>query len=189
MPTRNELKKVQSVVNELMADDIAAMKSGKLKASQVAANAENLARDAQGEAAKFLLYKGAFGLYVQGGSYDEAIRAIEHLTDAVKDVPDKVLADILRDKLKRIPKKNGSAIFNLYDGICRRMDAAKEREKLERQLRASPADKAVRRQLAVRCAQAGDWKAAREHFAALGGEEAAAVKAEESDIAEAADFW
>ena len=62
MPTRSELKKVQSVVNELMADDIAAMKSGRLKASQVAANAEKLAGEAQSEAAKFLLYKVAFGL-------------------------------------------------------------------------------------------------------------------------------
>ena len=88
MPTRSELKKVQSVVNELMADDNAAMKSGRLKAPQVAANAEKLAGEAQSEAAKFLLYKGAFGLYVQGGSYDEAIRAIDHLTEAVKDVPD-----------------------------------------------------------------------------------------------------
>ena len=189
MPTRNELKKVQSLVNELMADDISAMKSGKLKASQVAVNAEKLAGDAQGEAAKFLLYKGAFGLYVQGGSYDEAIRAIEHLTDAVKNVPDNVLAEILREKLKRIPKKNGSAIFNLYDGICRRMNAAKEREKLEKQVKASPTDKSARRQLATRCAQMGDWKAAREHFAALGGDEAAAVKAEGSDPAIAADFW
>ncbi len=31
MPSRSELKKVQSLVNELMADDIQAMKAGKLK--------------------------------------------------------------------------------------------------------------------------------------------------------------
>ena len=189
MPSRSELKKVQSLVNELMADDIQAMKAGKLKPSQVAANAEKLAGDAEGEAAKFLLYKGAFGLYVQGGSYDEAIGAIDHLNAAVKDVPDKVVAEILREKLKRIPKKNGSAIFNRYDGICRRMAAAEERGKLEKQLKASPGDRQARRALAVRCAQMGDWKTAREHFTALGGKEAAAVKAESSDIAEAADFW
>ena len=189
MPSRSELKKVQSLVNELMADDIQAMKAGKLKPVQVAANAEKLAGDAEGEAAKFLLYKGAFGLYVQGGSYDEAISAIDHLKAAVKDVPDKVVAEILREKLKRIPKKNGSAIFNLYDGICRRMAAMDERGKLEKQLKASPADRQTRRLLAVRCAQMGDWKAAREHFLELRGKEAAAVKAEDGDIAEAADFW
>ena len=189
MPSRSELKKVQSLVNELMADDIQAMKAGKLKPVQVAANAEKLAGDAEGEAAKFLLYKGAFGLYVQGGSYDEAIGAIDHLNAAVRDVPDKVVAEILREKLKRIPKKNGSAIFNRYDGLCRRMAAAEERGKLEKQLKASPADKQTRRLLAVRCAQMGDWKTAREHFTALGGKEAAAVKAEGADIAEAADFW
>ena len=189
MPSRSELKKVQSLVNELMANDIQAMKAGRLKPSQVAESAEKLAGDAEGEAAKFLLYKGAFGLYVQGGSYDEAIRAIDHLNAAVKDVPDKVVAEILREKLKRIPKKNGSAIFNLYDGICRRMAAAEERGKLEKQLKASPGDRQARRLLAVRCAQMGDWKAAREHFIELCGKEAAAVKAEGSDVAEAADFW
>ena len=189
MPSRSELKKVQSLVNELMADDIQAMKAGKLKPSQVAANAEKLAGDAEGEAAKFLLYKGAFGLYVQGGSYDEAIGAIDHLNAAVKDVPDKVVAEILREKLKRTPKKNGSAIFNRYDGICRRMAAAEERGKLEKQLKASPGDRQARRLLAVRCAQMGDWKTAHEHFAELRGKEAAAVKAESADIAEAADFW
>ena len=189
MPSRSELKNVQGLVNELMASDIQAMKSGKLKPAQVAANAERLACDAQGEAAKFLLYKGAFGLYVQGGRYDEAISAIDHLNAAVKDVPDKVLAEILREKLKRIPKNNGSAIFNLYDGICRRMAAMEERAKLEKQLKAAPADKQTRRALAVRCAQLGDWKSAREHFAELRGKEAAALKAEGSDIAEAADFW
>ena len=189
MPSRSELKKVQSLVNELMADDIQAMKAGKLKPVQVAANAEKLAGDAEGEAAKFLLYKGAFGLYVQGGSYDEAIGAIDHLNAAVRDVPDKVVAEILREKLKRIPKKNGSAIFNRYDGLCRRMAAAEERGKLEKQLKASPGDRQARRALAVRCAQMGDWKTAREHFTALGGKEAAAVKAEGADIAEAADFW
>ena len=189
MPSRSELKKVQGLVNELMAGDIQAMKAGRLKAPQVAANAEKLAGDAEGEAAKFLLYKGAFGLYVQGGAYDEAIRAIDRLRAAVKDVPDKVVAEILREKLKRIPKKNGSAIFNLYDGICRRMAAAEERGKLEKSLKASPGDSQTRRLLAVRCAQMDDWKAANEHFAALGGKEAAAVKAESSDAAEAADFW
>ena len=189
MPSRSELKKVQSLVNELMASDLQAMKSGKLKPSQVAANAEKLAGDAEGEAAKFLLYKGAFGLYVQGGSYDEALSAIDHLNAAVRGIPDKVLAEILREKLKRIPKKNGSAIFNRYDGICRRMAAAEERGKLEKQLKASPADKQTRRLLAVRCAQMGDWEAAREHFSKLRGKEADAVKAEGSNFAEAADFW
>ena len=76
MPSRSDLKKVQSAVNELMADDIAAMKGGKQTPEGAAAKAEELA-------------------------------ALDRLSAEVKDVPDQVLADIIREKLKRIPRKNG----------------------------------------------------------------------------------
>ena len=189
MPSRSDLKKVQSAVNELMADDIAAMKSGRKKPAEVAANAENYAREATDEASKFLFYKGAFGLYVQGGAYDEAIRSVDALTAAVKDVPDKVLADIVREKLKRVPRKDGGAIFDLYERIDRRMRFGAECAKLEKQLKESPDDKSVRLELAVCRVQLGDWAKALEDFSALGGKEGDAVKAETSAPAKAADFW
>ena len=107
MPSRSDLKKVQSTVNELMADDIAAMKGGKQTPEGAAAKAEELAGLATDEASKFLLRKGAFGLYVEGRKYDEALAALDRLSAEVKDVPDQVLADIIREKLKRIPRKNG----------------------------------------------------------------------------------
>ena len=189
MPSRDDLKKVQGIVKELMDSDLQAMKARKKMPSQVAANAESLAKEAQSDAARFLLYKGAFGLYVQGGDYDKALNVIERLKAEVKDVPDKVVAEMLREKLKRIPKKSGRAIFDLYDTISRRMTFTAERAKLEAQIKTSPSDKSLRRLLATRCAQLGDWEAARGHFAEIGGQEAAAAKSESSDPAAAADFW
>ena len=189
MPSRSELKKVQSTVNELMADDIAAMKGGKQTPEGTAAKAEELAGLATDEASKFLLLKGAFGLYVQGGKYEEAVAALDRLTAAVKDVPDKVLADIVREKLKRIPRKDGGIIFDLYERIDRRQRFAGEIAALEKKLKESPSDKSVRQQLAVRLAQTDKWNEALGEFARLGGKEADAVKAESSDPAAAADFW
>ena len=72
MPSRSDLKKVQPMVNELMAEDVAAMKSGKQTSEGAAAKAEELAGLATDEASKFLLLKGAFGLYVEGGKYEAA---------------------------------------------------------------------------------------------------------------------
>ena len=54
------MKKVQPTVNELMAEDISAMKSGKQTSEGAAAKAEELAGLATDEASKFLLLKGAF---------------------------------------------------------------------------------------------------------------------------------
>ena len=190
MPSRSDLKKVQSTVNELMADDIVAMKGGKKTPADAAAKALEYAGVATDEASKFLLYKGAFGLFVQGGRYDEAIAALDALTANVKNVPDKVVADIVREKLKKISKKDGGAIFEYYSRVDRRMRYGEEKAKLEKQVKANPSDKDAQRSLAQTHAALGDWSAALAAFAALGGDDAKAAKAEQGGkLAEAADFW
>ena len=189
MPSRSDLKKVQSAVNELMADDIAAMKGGKQTPEGAAAKAEELAGLATDEASKFLLRKGAFGLYVEGRKYDEALAALDRLSAEVKDVPDQVLADIIREKLKRIPRKNGGTLFAYYERLDQRMKSAAACARLEKQLKASPGDRDLRLQLAVARAQAGDWEKARDEFVAAGGKEATAAKSEKADPVAAADYW
>lgn len=190
MPSRSDLKKVQPTVNELMADDIAAMKGGKKTPADAAAKAVEYAGMATDEASKFLLYKGAFGLYVQGGKYDEAVAALDALNANVKNVPDKVVADIVREKLKKISKKNGGAVFEYYARLDRRVRYGEEKAKLEKQVKANPSDKDAQRSLAQAHVALGDWSAALKSFAALGGDEAKAAKAEQGGtLAEAADFW
>ena len=190
MPSRSDLKKVQSTVNELMADDIAAMKGGKKTPADAAAKALEYAGVATDEASKFLLYKGAFGLFVQGGKYDEAIAALDALNANVKNVPDKVVADIVREKLKKISKKDGGAIFEYYARVDRRMRYGEEKTNLEKRVKANPSDKDAQRSLAQTHVALGDWSAALASFASLGGDEAKAAKAEQGGkLAEAADFW
>lgn len=190
MPSRSDLQKVQGAVNELMAEDMSAMKKGKLAPEKAAETALGYAREATDEASKFLFYKGAFGLFVQGRKYDEAVKAIETLTEEVKDVPDKVVADIVREKLKRVSKKDGGAVFELYDRIDRRVRSAAEREKLEAALKANPKDAEARRQLAFCKASLGDWAGALGDFALVGGKLSEAAKTEQAGKeAEAADLW
>ena len=190
MPSRSNLQKVQGAVAELMAEDMAAMKKGKLAPEKAAETALGYAREATDEASKFLFLKGAFGLFVQGRKYDEAVQAIETLTREVKDVPDKVLADIIREKLKRVPKKDGGAVFELYDRVDRRMRSSAERAKLEAALKANPKDADARRQLAFAKAVLGDWAGALGDFALVGGKASDAAKAEQGGkTPEAADLW
>jgi len=189
MPTKNELKKVQGVVNEVMSADVQAMKAGRTGASQVAANAEKYAHEADTEAAKFLLLKGAFGLYMQGGSYTDALRVLDTLTREIKDIPDKVMAEIVIAKLKKVSKSEGTAVFEYYERIERRMRLTEERVKLEKALKASPTSKEAHRDLAFCLAGLGDWKGALAHFVAAGGKEAEAAKAEQAGKASAADLW
>ena len=70
MPTPEETKKVEPLVADLMRDDQAALKSGKKTRIEVAESAMELAYKADSEAAKLLLMKGAFNLYVRAGEFD-----------------------------------------------------------------------------------------------------------------------
>ena len=190
MPSRSALQKVQGAVAELMADDMAAMKKGKIAPEKVAETALGYARESTDEASKFLFLKGAFGLFVQGRKYDEAVRTIETLTREVKDVPDKVVADIIREKLKRVSKKDGGAVFELYDRVDRRMRSAAELARLNAALKANPKDADARRQLAFAKATLGDWPGALGEFASVGGKMSEAAKAEQGgDSVAAADLW
>lgn len=95
--------RAHGLANEIMADVMREVKSGKKTPAEAAATAVEFANEATDEALKFLLLKGAFGLYLQGGRCDEALSAFDRLMAEVKDVPDKVLVDIIRARPKRIP--------------------------------------------------------------------------------------
>ena len=190
MPSRMDLKKVSPTVNELMAGDMKAVKAGELKQVDAASHAVEYAREATDEASKFLFYKGAFGLYVKGRAYGDALRVLDLLRQEVKDVPDKVLLEIIGGKLKDVPRENGGALISLYDELDRKLRYQGDCTRLEGVLKGNPKDAESRRLLAVRRAQLGDWAEALKNFAQLEGAEAKAAKAEQAgDLKAAADGW
>ena len=68
MPTEEEARRAEPVVKKLLASERAALDSGKKTRSEVAAAAMKLADEADSDAAKLLLMKGAFVLYVKDGN-------------------------------------------------------------------------------------------------------------------------
>ena len=113
MPTPEEIKKAQSLVSELMADDVAAFEKGDKKAVEVGDAALEYARRAQTEAAKFVLYKGALQYFVRGKEYDKAAEAVEALRCAVKDVPPEAVVDLVRTAAKDVRGKDAPRLLAL----------------------------------------------------------------------------
>ena len=85
MPTEQELDKAGTLIQELMRDDLAAMRNGKKTREQVGDTAVALAREAQSPAEKYLLLTAAFDHYMRGGSYDKAASALASLRTAIPD--------------------------------------------------------------------------------------------------------
>lgn len=85
MPTEQELAKAGTLIQELMRDDLAAVRNGKKTREQVGDAAVALAREAQSPAEKYLLLTGAFDYYMRGGAYDKAASALEAVRKAIPD--------------------------------------------------------------------------------------------------------
>ena len=87
MPTEEETRKAEPVVKKMLAQERAALESGKKTRSEVAAAAMKLADEADTDAAKLLLMKGAFTLYVQDGNLEKAVETMKTLEAAISDMP------------------------------------------------------------------------------------------------------
>ena len=198
MPSTAELAKAEKIVSEVMSSDVAAYKAKAKPAAEVATAALDYADEAQSEAAKYLLLKGALQFQVRANDYDGAAATASRLRAEISDLPDQTLADILSAALRRVPRRQGGGLYALLDRLQGRVKIAKEVRELERQARANPADKASRTQLGARYAVLGNWKKAIKSFAAGDGKFAEMARWEqkypETGITElttgkVADFW
>ena len=133
MPTRSELEVALPQAGKMMLDNFRAVKDGKMSAVDAAVDAERLANGTKDEAQRFLLFKGAFGLYVQGESYAAALGALDRLTATVKDIPGQVLMDIIDAKLKGLSNEKGCALRERRACIVQRLRVEKERAVADRE--------------------------------------------------------
>ena len=85
MPTEHELSKAGPLIQELMRDDLDALRSGKKTREQVGDAAVALAKAAQAPAEKYILLTGALDYYMRGGAYDKAASALEAVRKAIPD--------------------------------------------------------------------------------------------------------
>ena len=192
MPTPEQTKKVESLVVDLMRDDQAALKSGKKTRVEVAESAMSLADQAESEAAKLLLMKGAFNLYVRAGEFDRAIETLQSLQTAIPDIPPANMANIIETSLRAVPRKNGGQLYRLLDETKTLIRYTNEAASLEKSVKKTPADRTLRLRLAEHYAYLGKWDFALENFAEAGGKVSVIAKSEregEEATEKIADFW
>ena len=192
MPTPEETKKVEPLVADLMRDDQAALKSGKKTRVEVAESAMALADQADSEAAKLLLMKGAFNLYVRAGEFDKAIETLQSLQTAIPDIPPDNVAKIIELSLRTVSRKNGGQLYRLLGEMKTHMRYTDEVKTLEKSVKKSPTDRALRLKLAEHYAYLGNWDLALENFAKVDGKVSEIAKAERDGnggTKKVADFW
>ena len=116
MPTKEEMKRAEPVVKERLASERAALKSGRKTRSQVAVAAMKLADEADTDAAKLLLMKGAFVLYVRDGNLEKAVETMKALKATIPDIPPQSVTNIIEAALLEVSKKeDGAPLYKLLD--------------------------------------------------------------------------
>ena len=116
MPTPEQTKKAEPLVMDLMREDQNALKSGKKTRVEAAQSAMEHAKKAESEAAKLLLMKGAFNLYVRAGEYDKAIETLRSLKAAIPDIPQQIVTNMIETALRGAAKKEDGELFHKLIG-------------------------------------------------------------------------
>ena len=192
MPTKGDFAKAQPIVNELMNPLVKDFKANKTTAAEVGAKAVEYAREAETEAAKFMLLKGAISYYARAAEYDKAADAVDELGRTVKNIPPDTMLDIISRATSRINEGNAPDLFAWYRFFSTRAQAEKEIAKLKPLIAKRPADDTLRRRYAEALAASGNWKAALDEFAKVKGalgEIATADKSGKGKAGDIAEFW
>ena len=193
MPSEREIWRVQPMVLELMSPHEKNFDAKKETAKEVGDAAVGLAEKAEGEAAKYILLKGAVHNYALAKEYDLAADALEAIRAAVKEFPDDEAAAIASKALNRA----GADEAQRLKAICRvalmRSGAVADVKTFRSALRKDPDDNAAMRGLADAYVRLGDWKKALRAFSKLGVKAAAfeldPAGNKDFDTLRAADFW
>ena len=192
MPSQKELSEAQPIVSELMSPLVKDYKAKKKTAAEVADRAMEFVAEANTQAAKFVLLKGAVHYYALAKEYDKAADAIESIMKLVPDLPPKALYEITSKAVSSVTAKTAPRLFDLNKSAKDRMAVATRLKAVEKDLKSTPADLKLVRMHAELTAAAGDWDEALVEFAKLGGAIGQMAKAESEATgtsAELADFW
>ena len=194
MPTKQELKQVEGLVQELMRPELDAFKTGKKTRADVAKSAISLAEKAESDAAKILLLKGSFTLYVGHGAFDEAIGVLKTLKTTIPDIPPEYMANMIESALRNVPKRKGGLIYRLLDETKAYMRHQDELKNALAKSKKQPSDRTLHLRIAELYAILGDWDKALDEFTKGDNPKAAeAAKAEKGEGKMSknaiAEFW
>ena len=114
MPTAEETRQAEPVVKKLLAPEREVLKAGRKTRSEVAVAALKRAGEAKTEAEKLLLMKGAFALYVQDGNLEKAAETMKALKEAIPDIPQECVKNMIKTALDGAPKNvDGARLYIL----------------------------------------------------------------------------
>ena len=192
MPTQEEISKAEPLIQELMRDDLAAMRNGKKTREQVGDAAVALAREAQSPAEKYLLLTTAFDHYMRGGSYDKANTSLVDLRTAIPDWKHSDEYALIEKSLRVLATGKGGPVRERYAALKERQQYAAKLKKALAQAQAKPTDKKLQFQVAAYYAVLEHWPQAIDAFLAGSNPAcAAAAKLEKESAApgQVADAW
>ena len=126
MPTNDEVKKAAPIVKELMNPLVSEFMARKKTAVEVGETAMAYAKEADSEATKFLLLKGAIWYFAQAKEDAKAVAAIAALDEQVKNLPPEVMRnDIIKPAIDHVSKQSVPGLFAQYRTASAQMEIAK----------------------------------------------------------------
>ena len=195
MPTRAELSKAQPLVAELMAPALEEYKSAADKtaaAVKVGDDSCAFAAEAETEAAKFLLLKGAVNYYVRGEAYDKAADCIATMQSAISNLTPDAVVEIVGKATGRISESKAPRLLAYYRAAKLQIRARKELPVLEKKLKRVKSEQ-LQCQYAEALAISGNWKSAYNAFAKSRNADLARIAEAEAKGAaaneQAAELW
>ena len=189
MPTADEQKKAAPIVAELMNPLVADFKANKKTAAEVGDMAMSYVKEANTEAAKYLLMKGAIWYFAQANEDAKCVATLAALGEQVKNIPPEVMRnEVIRPAIDRLSEQNVPRLLAQYRLLSAQMEIAK----LKPSVRRKRADAATCRRYAELLVITGNWRAALAVFAKLGDVKMAQAVKDEIEgkgLTSAGDFW
>ena len=193
MPTKDEIKQVQPLVNELMAEHVNAYRARNKSAKDVGDAAFGFVKDAQGEATKYILLKGAIYYYSLARDFDQAADALEAMCKQINDVPPDEVNSIASRALARAGKSEAKRLRNIQRRASEQAKAMINVSAWKAELKKKPGDVTAMRGLASAYVHCGDWPRALKVFSKLGIQaaiyECNPEGAKDYNALKAADYW
>ena len=193
MPTKEEIKRVQPLVTELMLPHVNAFNANRKSAREVGDAAFGFVKDAQSEAEKYVLFKGAIYYYSLARDFNKVADALEAMRGQISELPLDEVVSIASKALARAGKGGAQRLRDIQRVASEQMKAIADIAYFKSELRKKPGDAAAMRGLAEAYVRFGDWPRALKVFAALGVEAAIYERnledAKDCNALKAADYW
>jgi len=119
-PSQAEIKTATEVVGDLVADDVRAANSNKLKHEDVADKTLSLVDQAETGAAKWVLFKHAFIQYAKAGQFEKAGEVLSDAIAMFPDVPPQMVIALIDKNCAKANAKNAPVLTKIRKLMCMR---------------------------------------------------------------------